>query len=367
MWPTARSGHGHLWTAPFVRCRVWNTCAPHGVAANVMPKLSLLDLATVGRDQPVRDALADTVTLAQRADELGAFERLWFAEHHNMGRIASAATSVLIGHVAARTERIRVGSGGVMLPNHSPLVIAEQFGTLAELHPGRIDLGLGRAPGTDGATMRALRTDPRAAESFPQDVRELQGYLADESIVDGIHAYPGRGTQVPLYILGSSLFGAQLAAAYGLPYAFASHFAPDALEQAVQVYRERFTPSEQLDAPYVIAAANVIAADDSAAATDAADQVLRARVRMLAGRVGGSDSRLDDDMVTALLDTAVGAQARHMLTHTIVGDATQVAEGLRQFASFARADEVMLTNPAPALDLRLRTLEILADIHTDGD
>ena len=158
-----------------------------------------------------------------------------------------------------------------------------------------------------------------------------------------------------------------LAAAYGLPYAFASHFAPDALEQAVRVYRERFTPSEQLDAPYVIAAANVIAADDSATATDAADQVLRARVRMLAGRVGGSDSRLDDDMVTALLDTAVGAQARHMLTHTIVGDATQVAEGLRQFASLAGADEVMLTNPAPALDLRLHALEILADIHTDGD
>ena len=328
----------------------------------MLPKLSLLDLATVGRDQPISEALADTVTLAQRADELGAFERLWFAEHHNMSRIASAATSVLIAHIAARTERIRVGSGGVMLPNHSPLVIAEQFGTLAELHPGRIDLGLGRAPGTDGATLRALRTDPRAAEAFPQDVRELQGYLSGETLIDGIHAYPGRGTGVPLYILGSSLFGAQLAAAYGLPYAFASHFAPDALQQAVRVYRERFTPSDQLAAPYVIAAANVIAADDAASAAEAADQVLRARVRMLAGRVG-TDATIDDDMVTALMDTAVGAQARHMLTHTIVGDPDGVATGLAEFAELADADELMLTNPATGLDRRLRTLEIVAGLR----
>ena len=323
-----------------------------------LPPLSLLDLATVGRGQPISEALEQTVTLAQRADELGAFERLWFAEHHNMPRIASAATSVLVAHVAARTERIRVGSGGVMLPNHSPLVIAEQFGTLAELHPGRIDLGLGRAPGTDGATMRALRTDPGAAEAFPQDVRELQGYLAEESLVEGIHAYPGRGTQVPLYILGSSLFGAQLAAAYGLPYAFASHFAPDALEQAVRVYRERFTPSEQLDRPHVIAAANVIAADDGAEARQIEEKVLHARVRMLAGRVGSGP--IDDDMVVALLDTAVGAQARHMLHHTVAGDPAEVARGLSEFAVLADADELMVTNPAPGLDQRLRTLEILA-------
>ncbi|APH02750.1 alkane 1-monooxygenase [Janibacter indicus] len=334
------------------------------VATGVIPKLSLLDLATVGRDQPISEALADTVTLAQRADDLGAFERLWFAEHHNMSSIASAATSVLIAHVASQTRRIRVGSGGVMLPNHSPLVIAEQFGTLAELHPGRIDLGLGRAPGTDGATLRALRTDPRAAEAFPQDVRELQGYLADESIVDGIHAYPGRGTRVPLYILGSSLFGAQLAAAYGLPYAFASHFAPDALEQAVRVYRERFTPSEQLQQPHVIAALNVIAADDSAEAAEARDRVLRARVRMLAGRVGSGG--LDEEMVTALLDTNVGAQARHMLTHTVAGDAAEVAQGLADFAALSDADELMVTNPAPLLPQRIRTLEILAGLDDSG-
>ena len=209
----------------------WNSRRGRAVAPRVTPNLSLLDLATVGRDRPDAEALAETVTLAQRADELDAFERLWFAEHHNMPRIASAATSVLIAH---------------------------------ELHPGRIDLGLGRAPGTDGATMRALRTDPGAAESFPQDVRELQGYLAEESLVDGIHAYPGRGTQVPLYILGSSLFGAQLAAAYGLPYAFASHFAPDALDQAVRTYRAQFTPTHQLAEPHVIAAGNVNAPDQSA-------------------------------------------------------------------------------------------------------
>ncbi len=325
-----------------------------------LPPLSLLDLATVGHDQSVAEALDQTVTLAQRADELGTFERLWFAEHHNMPRIASAATSVLIAHVAARTERIRVGAGGVMLPNHSPLVIAEQFGTLAELHPGRIDLGLGRAPGTDGATMRALRTNPRSAESFPQDVRELQGYLTGETLIEGIHAYPGRGTNVPLYILGSSLFGAQLAAAYGLPYAFASHFAPDALEQAVAVYRAQFTPSEQLGRPHVIAALNVIAADDTETALAAQEKVLHARVRMLAGRVGSG--RIDDDMVVALLDTQVGAQARHMLTHTAVGNPAEVADALAEFAALADADELMVTNPGPGLDQRLRTLEILAGI-----
>lgn len=330
-------------------------------AMSQLPPFSLLDLATVGRGQPIAHALEETLTLARRADDLGTFERLWFAEHHNMPRIASAATSVLIAHVAAHTERIRVGSGGVMLPNHSPLVIAEQFGTLAELHPGRIDLGLGRAPGTDGATMRALRTDPRAAESFPQDVLELQGYLADDSLLDEIHAYPGRGTRVPLYILGSSLFGAQLAAAHGLPYAFASHFAPDALEQAVRAYRAKFTPSEQLTEPYVIAAVNVIAADESQAAKDTEEKVLHARVRMLAGRVGSG--RLDDETVAALLGTAVGAQARHMLHHTVAGDPGEVAAGLADFAALADADELMITNPSPGLDQRLRTLEILAGLR----
>ena len=212
--------------------------------------LSILDLAHIGEGESVRDSFDASVTLAQRAEKWG-YRRIWYAEHHNMRTIASSATSVLIGHVAANTSTITLGSGGVMLPNHAPLTIAEQFGTLATLHPGRIDLGLGRAPGSDQQTMRAMRRDPSSADRFPQDVQELQGYLSDESLVQGVVATPGSGTHVPLYILGSSLFGAQLAAALGLPFAFASHFAPDALEQAVAIYRADFRPSAQLDAPYV--------------------------------------------------------------------------------------------------------------------
>ena len=323
-------------------------------------RLSLLDLATVGDDQSIGQALETSVTLAQKADQLGTFERLWFAEHHNMPSIASAATAVLLAHVAARTERIRVGSGGVMLPNHSPLVIAEQFGTLAELHPGRIDLGLGRAPGTDQVTSRALRVDPRASDRFPDDVLELQGYLSDESLVPTIKAIPGRGTKVPLYILGSSLFGAQLAARFGLPYAFASHFAPDALRQAVEVYRRDFQPSAQLDKPHAIAALNVVVADEQENAEAMAASVLRSRVRSLASRVPAYAGQLDDATVEALMDSPVGQQARHMMTYTAVGDIATVRDYLGQFAEVARADELMVNNAAPGLDNRLRALELLA-------
>src|SRR3954466_10660413 len=222
--------------------------------------LSILDLAIVGEGETVANSFAGSVELARLAERVG-YERIWYAEHHSIRSIASSATAVLIAHVASHTQRIRLGAGGIMLPNHSPLVIAEQFGTLATLHPGRIDLGLGRAPGSDQNTMRALRRDAASAETFPQDVLELQGYLTGETRIPHVNATPGRGTNVPLFILGSSLFGAQLAAALGLPYAFASHFAPQALEPAIAAYRERFQPSRQLERPYVIAAVNVLAAD----------------------------------------------------------------------------------------------------------
>ncbi len=319
-------------------------------------RLSILDLALVRRGQPVREALLETVALAQRAEALGRFERIWYAEHHNMSAIASAATSVLIAHIAAATSTIRVGAGGIMLPNHSPLVIAEQFGTLAELHPGRIDLGLGRAPGTDQRTLLALRRDPRASEYFPQDILELQGYLGDESRIEGIAATPGRGTHVPLYILGSSLYGAQLAAALGLPYAFASHFAPDALEQAVEAYRAGFRRSDQLDQPYVIAACNVVAVDDPAEAGSMYEKVLRSRAR----RMVTASGPLSESDVDALMAGPAGAQARHMLRYCAVGDGPAVAAYLSSFAERVHADEVMVTNQALGLDARLRALETLA-------
>lgn len=321
-------------------------------------KLSILDLATVAPGQSTGDALRESITLAQRADALGRFERIWFAEHHNMAQIASAATSVLIGQVLAATQKIRVGSGGIMLPNHSPLVIAEQFGTLAELYPGRVDLGLGRAPGTDQVTVRALRRDPRASDEFPADIRQLQAFLSDAGGPNGINAHPGHGTHVPLYILGSSLFGAQLAAAYGLPYAFASHFAPDALLPALQAYRDKFQPSEQLSQPYAIAALNVVAADTNDQATELLARVFTSRVRSLAERVPGFAGASDED----LLESVVAQQARHMLTYTAVGDRDAVADYLHRFAAETGADELMVTNAIPGLAARTRALEILATV-----
>src|SRR3954468_13687131 len=225
--------------------------------------LSILDLAAVGREEAIAESFAGSVELA-RAAERGGYRRGWYAEHHNISSIASPATARLIAPRAAHTETIRLGAGGVMLPNHSPLVVAEQFGTLETLHPGRIDLGLGRAPGTDQRTWMALRRDPAASDRFPQDVLELQKFLGDKEPLPGLRAIPGRGTHVPLYILGSSLFGAELAARLGLPYAFASHFAPDALERPVALYRREFRPSAQLQAPYVIAGLNVLAAETRA-------------------------------------------------------------------------------------------------------
>jgi luciferase family oxidoreductase group 1 len=318
--------------------------------------LSILDLAIVSSDATVGEALASTVALAQTAERCG-FTRVWYAEHHNMSAIASSATSVLIAHVAALTSTIRLGSGGIMLPNHSPLVIAEQFGTLAELHPGRIDLGLGRAPGTDQITVRALRRDPRAAESFPDDVLELQALLADDGQVGGVRAYPGRGTKVPLYILGSSTFGAQLAAILGLPYAFASHFAPPALQAAVSIYRAQFRPSEQLDHPHVIAAVNVIAADTEADAQAQLEASSRARV----GRFLAGDRSLTTDELDALVASPQGQQVLGMMRHRAVGTPTTVRDQLREFRAFADADELMVALASPSIEARLRSAELVAD------
>ena len=316
--------------------------------------LSILDLAQVLAGEAVADGLAATVSLAQRAEGWG-YRRIWYAEHHNMPTIASSATAVLIAHVAAHTSTIRLGSGGVMLPNHAPLVIAEQFGTLAELHPGRIDLGLGRAPGTDQVTVRALRRDSAAADTFPRDVQELQGFLS-ESLVPGVSATPGAGTRVPLYILGSSMFGAQLAAALGLPYAFASHFAPDALEAAVATYRRDFRPSDQLAKPYVIAGAGVIAADTETEARRLFELTRRARVRMFLGR----GRTLSDQDVEQLIEGPGGAQVDHMLRYTGVGSAEQVKAWLSGFATHADADELILVSSAIDRAASQHALELLA-------
>ena len=318
--------------------------------------LSILDLATVGEHETVRDSLEATVVIARAAEQAG-YRRVWYAEHHNMSSIASSATSVLIAHVAAHTERIRLGAGGIMLPNHAPLVIAEQFGTLAELHPGRIDLGLGRAPGSDQITQRALRRNPMAADSFPNDVLELQGYLSPATRIPGVEATPGKGTEIPLYILGSSLFGASFAAALGLPYAFASHFAPDALEQAVALYREEFRPSDQLDRPHVIAGVNVVVADTTARAQTHLVYAQRRRVArfLLPGQ------HVTEDQADSLMESRAGRGVLQMMTYTAVGDPPAVRRYLDGFAERADADELIVTLMSPGLENRLRAATLLAE------
>jgi luciferase family oxidoreductase group 1 len=324
--------------------------------------LSILDLAPIARGQSASDSFANSVALAQRAEELG-YLRVWYAEHHNMASIASSATSVLIAHVGAQTRTIRLGAGGVMLPNHAPLLIAEQFGTLAAMYPARIDLGLGRAPGSDQNTMYALRRDPGSADTFPQDVVELRGYLTGDTRVPGVDAVPGKGSHVPLYILGSSLFGAGLAAALGLPYAFASHFAPAALEDALAVYRREFRPSGQLEQPYAIAGVNVIAADSQSIARE---QLLRTRrVRAISlygrGRRGQDTGDLTDEQADQLLAAGVGAQVDQMLTYAAVGTPAQVSDYLDGFIRRTGVDEVIVVHQAPAIEGRLRSVTLLAE------
>ncbi len=321
--------------------------------------LSVLDLAPIAPGGTARDSYAASVALARAAERSG-YRRVWYAEHHNMPTIASSATSVLIAHVAAHTTSIRLGSGGVMLPNHSPLAIAEQFGTLEALHPGRIDLGLGRAPGSDQATTRAMRRGPGAADRFPDDVLELQAYLRGDSLVPGVQAVPGGGSRVPLYILGSSLFGAQLAAALGLPYAFASHFSPGALHQAVATYRREFRPSEQSPAPHVIAGVNVVAADDPEDARRQFAEARRSRVRSLIAR-GPAAAPYSDEQVEAFLTTPEGRTIAEMMRCSAVGSPSQVRRSLEEFAASAQADELITAHASSDVADRLRSVELTAD------
>ena len=318
--------------------------------------LSILDLATIPSGGTAAQSLASSVRLAQHAEEWG-YRRVWYAEHHNMGGIASSATSVLIAHVAAHTKTIRLGAGGVMLPNHAPLTIAEQFGTLETLHPGRIDLGLGRAPGSDQNTLRALRRDPRASDSFPQDVLELKGYLTGESLIPGVDATPGKGTDVPLYILGSSLFGAQLAAVLGLPYAFASHFAPQALQEAVALYRREFQPSAQLQEPYVIAGVNVSAAATTQEAQRQFHEGRRRTVELLLGR----GRHFTPEEADAVIESPAGQQVLQMGRYSAVGTPAEVREYLDWFTTHAAADELIVVTHAGSDAGRLTSYELLAE------
>jgi luciferase family oxidoreductase group 1 len=321
---------------------------------------SLLDLSPIVAGGTAGQSLANTRDLAQHAERWG-YTRYWLAEHHNMAGIASAATAVVIGNVAAATKTIRVGSGGIMLPNHAPLIIAEQFGTLESLFPGRIDLGVGRAPGTDQLTVRALRRDVMAAaESFPDDVVELQALLAPSQPGQRLNAVPGAGTSVPIWILGSSLFGAQLAAVLGLPYAFASHFAPDALIPALDVYRRRFQPSVQLDKPYAMPALQVVAAATDAEARRLFTSAQQAFTNMQRNARGPLPPPIDD--IETYWTPIEKAQAGRMLARAVVGGPDTVRAGLAAFIDETAADEIMVSTMIFDHAARLRSFEIVAEV-----
>jgi luciferase family oxidoreductase group 1 len=325
-----------------------------------VPPISILDLAPIGAGAAPADALRNSLDLARHAERWG-YERFWLAEHHNAAGIASAATAVVIAHVAAGTSTIRVGAGGIMLPNHSPLVIAEQFGTLEALHPGRIDLGLGRAPGTDQMTLLALRRTPSSADSFPRDVLELKALLGDPQPGQMVRAIPGAGSRVPLWILGSSLFGAQLAAMLGLPYAFASHFAPDALLPALELYRTEFRPSDQLQRPYVMVAANVIAAEADERARRLFTSPQQAFTNIFRGRRGALPPPVDD--IDSYWSPEEKLRVSGMLRRSFVGSAETVGQGLRSFLEETGADELIVAAAIHDHSARLRSYEILADLR----
>lgn len=323
------------------------------------PPLSVLDLAHVVEGATPADALRNSLDLAQHVEEWG-YKRFWLAEHHNAVGVASAATAVVIGYVAAGTMTIRVGAGGIMLPNHAPLIIAEQFGTLEALYPGRIDLGLGRAPGTDQLTVRALR-HPSSAETFPEDVLELQAFLGDLQPGQAVQAVPGTGSHVPLWILGSSMFGAQLAARLGLPFAFASHFAPDALLPALQVYRVEFQPSQQLQRPYAMVGINVIAAERDDAARRLFTSLQQLATNVFRGTRGRLPPPIDD--IESYWSPFEKSQASRMLRRSFVGSPETVRHGLEAFIEETSADELIIASAIHDHSTRLRSYEILADVH----
>jgi len=327
-----------------------------------MQNFSLLDLSPISEGSTTADALANTVDLAKAAERFG-YHRYWLAEHHNMPGIASAATAVVIGHVAAATRSMRIGAGGIMLPNHAPLVIAEQFGTLATLYPGRIDLGLGRAPGTDMATARALRRHMAPEDSFPQDVQELIGYFGEMPEGTPVRAIPGVGTQVPVWILGSSLYGAQLAAYLGLPYAFASHFAPALLDEALTVYRRTFRPSVWLDKPHVMVAAGVCAAETDAEAGFLRSSQLLAFARMRTGKPGKLPRPVQD--VALEIPAPVMAQVAQALSCSAIGSAATIRAQLGGIIDTYRPDELMVTGMIHDHTARVRSFEIAAEVLQD--
>nr|ART38712.1 G161 [uncultured bacterium]ART38967.1 H311 [uncultured bacterium] len=326
-----------------------------------MIPFSILDLAPVPVGSDTGQALRNTVALAQHAERWG-FNRYWLAEHHGMAGIASAATAVVIGQVAAATTRIRVGAGGIMLPNHAPLVIAEQFGTLATLFPGRIDLGLGRAPGTDQITARALRRNLAAsAEEFPQDVMELMAYLGPPDPAQPVRAIPGEGTQVPVWILGSSLFGAQLAAALGLPFAFASHFAPGQMQQAVDVYRRQFRPSQQLQSPYVMVGYNVFAADTDEQAQLLASSMQQAFVALRSGRPGKLPPPVPGYLDS--LSPMERSMLEQVLSCSAIGAPDTVQARMASFIEQVQPDELIITSQMFDHTARLHSYEIVAAVQ----
>ena len=327
------------------------------MSAPIVP-LSILELVRVTEETDARGALINARDVAAHAEAWG-YRRIWVAEHHNMSGIASAATSVVIAHIAAGATRIRVGAGGIMLPNHAPYVIAEQFGTLARLFPGRIDLGLGRAPGTDQLTLTALRHPPEAAEHLPEDVLELMAYFAAPVPGQRIQAVPAAGTDVSVWILGSSHFGAVLAAELGLPYAFASHFAPAELLPALAIYRDHFKPSDALDRPYAMAGVNVIAAETDAEARRLATTQQMAFTNMLRGTRGLSQPPIDD--IETYWTPMEKAQATRMLARSIVGSPDTVRAGIAALVAETRVDELIVVSDVYDHERRLRSFELIAD------